>query len=325
MLAMTELVYYPDNQPGIHRVRRGKGFSFIAPDGTRISDLSERQRLMKLAVPPAYHNVWICPLENGHLQATGIDSRARKQYRYHPAWSQARSESKFSTLADFGAALPTLRRRISRDLTSEAGDLKFALAAAVFLIDRLSLRIGTRDYAVENGSYGALTLKRRHVRLTDGCVKVDFVAKGGKRVQQRITDRKLMRILEKARDIPGAELLGWCDAEGNRHCISSSGLNAYLSESSGGEFTAKTFRTWAGTVAAFEAATGPAPATIGAIAAAAAARLHNTPAIAKSSYIHPSVLALAGIPVDSASCETITGLSATETALLRFLQAQTTA
>ena len=257
------------------------------------------------------------------FQATGIDARSRKQYKYHPAWSQAQAESKFSTLVEFGLGLPALRRRVARDLSCDAGEQTFALAAAVFLIDRLSLRIGTRDYAVQNGSYGALTLKRRHVRLADGHVTVNFVAKGGKRVRHRIADRKLMRILGKAHDLPGAELFGWLDADGTRHAISSSGLNAYLAEASGGNFTAKTFRTWAGTVAAFEVAAGPEPATVGQIVAAAAQRLNNTPAIAKSSYIHPLVLGLAGRSFDHPAAASVAGLSKAESSLLHFLQAET--
>lgn len=322
MLATTDLVYYPDSEPGIRRLRRGTGFSFIAADGTRIDNTAERKRLMQLAVPPAYEQVWICPLQNGHLQATGLDARLRKQYKYHAAWSQAQSTTKFSTLVDFGLALPALRRRVARDLASEAGEQSFALAAATFLIDRLSLRIGTRDYAVQNGSYGALTLKRRHVQLADGHVTMNFVAKGGKRVRRRIADRKLMQILGKARDLPGAELLGWLDADGTRHSISSSGLNAYLADASGGDFTAKTFRTWAGTVAAFGAAAGAEPATIGQITAAAADRLHNTPAIAKSSYVHPAVLGLAGQAFAAQAADAIAGLSKVETGLLHFLQSQ---
>lgn len=323
MAAEVDLVYYPDSEPGIRRIRRGKGFSYIGPDGALIRGAAQ-ERLRKLAVPPAYDRVWICPLENGHLQATGFDARARKQYRYHPAWSQTQSAFKFSTLIDFGLALPAIRRRVARDLAREAGEPEFALAAAVFLIDRLSLRVGSRDYAVQNGSYGALTLKRRHVRLADDHVKLNFIGKGGKRVVKRIVDRKLMRILEKAHDLPGAELLGWVDGIGQRHAISSSSLNAYLSGADAA-FTAKTFRTWAGTAAAFTAACDQQPVTVGAMAEAAAARLHNTPAIAKSSYIHPDVLALAGEPFVMPPADPVAGLSKVEAGLLGFLQSRQTA
>ena len=315
----SDLVYYPDSQPGIRRKRCGRGFSYISIDGTTIDGGAERQRLARLAIPPAYENVWISPLVNGHLQATGTDVRSRKQYRYHPAWSQARSSTKFSSLASFGEALPAIRRRIARDLQAEAGELSFALAAAVFLIDRLSLRIGTREYAVQNGSYGALTLKRRHVRLNDGVVHLNFTAKGGKKVNRKIADGKMMRILEKARDLPGADLLVWVDSEGERHTISSTSLNAYLSGISGADFTAKTFRTWAGSVAAFDAAASAERITIGLMAQAASERLFNTPTIAKSSYIHPAVLDLAGKTLGKLGDETISGLSRAENGLLNFL------
>lgn len=324
MPAGADLVYYPDSEPGLQRVRRGRGFSYIAPDGSRIPPGAEQDRLRKLAVPPAYDRVWICPLENGHLQATGFDARGRKQYRYHPAWSQTQSAFKFSTLIEFGQALAPIRRRVARDLTNDAGDPDFALAAAVFLIDRLSLRVGSRDYAVQNGSYGALTLKCRHVRLAEDHVKLNFIGKGGKRVVKRIVDRKLMRILQKAHDLPGAELLSWHDADGQRHAISSTSLNTYLAEASGGAFTAKTFRTWAGTTAAFAAASAAPPVTVGTMAEAAAERLHNTPAIAKSSYIHPAVLALAGKPFSIPPADPVAGLSRAESALLSFLKSTTT-
>ncbi len=323
MLTRADLVYYPDSRPGIRRVRRGRGFTYIAPDGTRIDRGAERQRLEALAVPPAYERVWMCPLPDGHLLATGYDARARKQYRYHPDWASARSETKFASLAAFGRALPAIRRRVARDLSAESGELDFALAAAVTLIDRLALRVGNEEYARENETYGALTLRRKHVRLRDGAVRLRYTSKGGKLVRRQIADRTLFRALEKARDLPGAELLTWIDEAGAAHAVGSATLNRYIGEAAGeaGAFTAKTFRTWAGTLAAFEVATAGPPATIGAMIEAAAGRLHNTPAIARRSYVHPEVVALAGKTApELPEGIRLRGLAAAEGRLLSFLE-----
>lgn len=318
------LVYVTDAMPGIRRLKRGKGFSYLAPDGTAIERGPERERLEKLGVPPAYENVWMCPLPQGHLQATGFDQRARKQYRYHMLWSQHRSGNKFDRLVEFGHCLPAIRARLQRDLKAPPGDPRFALAAAVTLIDRLSLRVGNEEYARENGSYGALTLRNRHVRLHDGEIRLDFKAKSGQRVRRSLKDRRLLRILEKASDLPGAELLTWVDRMGHVHTLSSTQLNGYLDEADGDEdlaFTAKTFRTWAGTLAAYERVEEGDRPKVKALAEAASQRLHNTPTVAKGSYIHPRVLALAGEPPpDLGPAEPIPGLSPAERRLLAFLE-----
>lgn len=317
------LVFYPDSRPGIRRQRCGRGFTYVAPDGTRVPAGPERDRLVALAVPPAYECVWLCPLPNGHLQATGRDVRGRKQYRYHEAWSAARAETKFASLADFGRCLPSLRRRVARDLDTDAGDRSFALAAAVRLIDRLCLRVGNRRYAQLNGSYGVLTLRPRHVRLKDGQISISYTSKGGRKVRRRLSDRALARVLEKARDLPGAELLSWVDEEGTPHRIDSAELNRYIAEAGGGEgFTAKTFRTWAGTLAAFRLVDGGAEPTLTEMAEAAAVVLGNTPRIARASYIHPAVAALAesgGRTLPSPKRRRA-GLSAAENRLLAFLE-----
>lgn len=314
------LEYYPDSRPGIRRERRGRGFSYVAPDGTRIDRGPERLRLEKMGVPPAYDRVWMCPLPNGHLMATGFDARGRKQYRYHPDWHAARAETKFGNLAEFGRALPAIRRRIDRDLRAEAGEPDFALAAALALIDRLALRVGHDEYARENGSHGALTLRRRHLRLSDDGLRLCFTAKGGRKVNRLVRDRGLQRALEKARDLPGAVLLGWIDAEGRPHAVHSHALNRYLSDAGGAAgFTAKTFRTWTGTLAAFDLLRAGQAPTIRAMAEAAAERLHNTPAIARKSYIHPQVIAGAGGLPDLPPSLDLRGLRAGERALLAFL------
>ncbi|MCV3272765.1 DNA topoisomerase IB [Roseobacter sinensis] len=290
---MPQLVYYPDDQPGISRRKCGRGFRYIGPDGTAIDDQTERQRLAALAVPPAYDDVWMCPLPNGHLLATGRDARQRKQYRYHPDWTSERAKTKFDMLADFGRRLPRIRRRVRRDLAGDAGAKRFALASAVTLIDRAALRVGSDEYVRENGSYGALTLRRRHVSLRGNRIKLDYTAKGGKRVRKQIADRTLARMLNKIGDLPGASLLTWLDDDGAPRTLSSQALNAYIASAAGrDEVTAKTFRTWAGTLAAFEVAQA-GPTTIKELSNAAARRLHNTPSIARDSYIHPEVIALA--------------------------------
>ncbi|KNG92378.1 DNA topoisomerase IB [Pseudaestuariivita atlantica] len=287
------LRYYPDDQPGILRRRCGRGFSYVAPDGTRIDRGAERKRLDALAVPPAYDDVWMSPFANGHLQATGRDARRRKQYRYHPVWVEERARDKYADLPAFGEGLPRLRRRIRADLKGEAGEERFALAAAAALIDRMALRAGSEAYTEQNGSYGALTLRNRHLTLDGSKVRLDYTAKGGQRVRKARSDRTLARALEAVQDHGGATLFSFVGADGAVRSLRSETLNAYLAEHTATNATAKTFRTWAGSVAAFDVAR-QGGATIKAMAAAAAERLHNTPTIARNSYIHPEVIALAG-------------------------------
>ncbi|SDG28502.1 DNA topoisomerase IB [Sulfitobacter delicatus] len=321
MTAPASLRYYPDSSPGISRRRCGKGFSFFAPDGRCIKDKEERARLVSLAVPPAYKDVWITPYENGHLLATGFDAKGRKQYRYHPLWAEAQAQEKYAGLADFAETIPRLRRRVRRDLKGELGARAFALAAAVAMIDRLSLRVGNQIYAETNQTYGTLTLKRQHLRLRDGKLQASFMAKGGKRVRRQIANRTLMRALQKIRDLPGAELLTWLDDEGQPRSLTSSALNDYISEVTGAEgFSAKTFRTWAGTLAAFEVALAEDTPTIKAMAEAASKRLHNTPTIARNSYIHPEVIELCKTPQPLPEARDIDEMTQAEARLLTFLQ-----
>ncbi|MAY87380.1 MAG: DNA topoisomerase [Pseudooceanicola sp.] len=313
------LLWYPDSEPGITRVRCGRGFSYRGADGTTIARGAERARIEALAVPPAYDNVWISPHARGHLLATGMDARHRKQYRYHPDWAEARALLKFGGLAEFGRTLPRIRRRIARDLAEEAGSEAFALAAAALLIDRLSLRVGNKAYTRENGSYGALTLTRRHLRLTRTGLNLSYKAKGGLAVRRRLTDRKLLRVLEQVRDLPGATLMSWVDDEGTSRSLTSGGLNEYLSEAAGSDTTAKVFRTWAGSLAAFEAVERGAE-TIKALSEAAAARLANTPTVARNAYIHPKVIDLLETPQTLESAG-LRGLSATENRMLTLIDA----
>jgi DNA topoisomerase-1 len=315
------LTYYPDDRPGISRHRCGRGFSYRAPDGTRIDDPKERARIEALAVPPAYEDVWICPLDLGHLQATGRDARARKQYRYHPDWRAWRDAQKFDQLATFGAALPALRRRIRRDLREhEAGEHAFAVAAILALLDRVSLRVGHPDYTRENKTFGATTLRGRHLALDGDRLRLSFPGKGGRRVRQALTDRTLNRILTRLGDLPGPQLVTWVDETGAPRSVTSEEVNAALSEATGTEgLTAKTFRTWNGTTAALEAALTMERPTIKAMSEAASKRLHNTPTIARKSYIHPDVIALSEEPRDLGAAPDVRGLRKSESRLLHLL------
>lgn len=291
------LLYYPDDRPGIRRKRQGRGFSYLAPDGTRIDRGSERKRIDALAVPPAYDDVWISPKPNGHLQATGRDTRARKQYRYHPDWTEWRAQKKYDDLATFGAALPRIRRAIRAGLKEETGDREFALAAVLALIDRASIRVGNAEYTERNGSRGAVTLTGRHVDFEDGEIRLSYTAKGGKKVRKRLRDRTLLRALDRLADLPGGTLFTWQDDDGTLRDVGPEQINRHLSELAGQDgITAKTFRTWAGTEAALAVALDAEDLTIKAMAEAAAERLANTPTIARNSYIHPAVIDLAEVP-----------------------------
>ena len=292
-----DLIYYNDDRPGIRRRKCGRGFTYIAPDGTHIDDATERQRITSLAVPPAYHDVWISPKHNGHLQATGRDDRMRKQYRYHPDWTAFQAATKFDNLADFGAALPKIRRRILADLKTDPGDRAYAVATVLALLDRTAIRVGNADYAEENGTYGATTLKPRHLTLNDGEIRLTYTGKGGKKVRRALRDRTLNKALNRLQDLKGAELVTWLDDAGHPRAVTADAVNATLLDITGNDaLTAKTFRTWAGSATAMEIALAEEDLTIKAMAEAASDRLANTPTIARNSYIHPQVIELADVP-----------------------------
>ena len=325
-MALDGLVYYPDTQPGVLRQRRGRGFSYVAPDGTRIARGPERRRIESLGIPPAYDDVWICPLGNGHLQATGRDARRRKQYRYHPDWTAQRDAQKYDQLADFAATLPALRRWITAHLGDGIGEESTAIAAALALIDRASVRVGNPEYAAQNDSYGATTLTDEHVDTQGALAKLEFTAKGGKTVRAELYGRKLARVLDACQDLPGAEVLSWQDTAGTVRPLRSQQVNDQLRAICGDTVTAKTLRTWNGTHAAWQAAmTSTGTPTIKAMAEAASERLHNTPAIARKSYIHPAVIGLSDgtEPARNAlrSAKDAPGLRAGEAGLAAFLSA----
>lgn len=293
MVEDPALRYYPDKRPGISRKRQGNGFEYFAPDGTSIEASKERQRLDGMAIPPAYTGVWMSPVENGHLWATGRDARDRKQYRYHPKWRQFRQASKFETLADFAKNLPRIRGWIARNLSADAGSQDAAIAIVLALIDRASLRTGTADYARENQTYGATTLLEEHVSFKDGITHIRYRGKGGKRVKKNLSGQRLQKAMHRAADLPGADLAVWQDDAGNIRQIRSEHINEKISELSENTGTAKSFRTWNGTLAAFRQVTAkPDTPTIKAMSEAAAEALHNTPSIARNNYIHPRVIDL---------------------------------
>ncbi|MBD3805016.1 MAG: DNA topoisomerase IB, partial [Thioclava sp.] len=220
-LEKAGLVYVSDEEPGIRRVRRGRGFSYQLPDGSILDDPIVRQRIRALALPPAYHDVWICTKANGHLQATGYDARNRKQYFYHPEWQALRSQQKFDDLLGFAESLPAIRRRVERDLGAPSDEAHFLLAALIVLLDETHLRVGNRSYAKENHTYGATTLLKQHLSLDGEQVEIRFRAKGGKRVSKRLKSPRLQRILEEIADLPGRELFSWRDDAG-LHRVESS-------------------------------------------------------------------------------------------------------
>ena len=327
-IADLGLIYVSDTEPGIRRSRKGKGFCYRLPDGKLVADPELKDRIAALGLPPAYDDVWICLQENGHLQATGYDARGRKQYRYHKDWNAFRSVEKFHQLIEFGQALPKIRRQALRDLDTGVDDIRGVLAALTTLLDEAHLRVGNQAYVKENGTYGATTLLKRHIKLNDGKIELKFRAKGGKRVQRSLKHPRLQKILEEIADLPGRQLFVWKDETGSLKPVESGRLNSYLAEISGIAISAKTFRTWAGSLAGFGVARsaileGRRP-TVKEMAEASAEVLHNTPAISRSSYIHPRIIALADrerdVPEEMPEAAApLRGLRAEENRLLDFL------
>jgi DNA topoisomerase I len=292
------LRYVGDATPGIRRKRAGKGWSYIGPDGKPIRDADELKRINALAIPPAYTDVWICPDPRGHIQATGRDAKGRKQYRYHPRWREVRDETKYSRMIAFAQALPAIRERVEHDLSLPGLPREKVLAAVVRLLETTLIRVGNEEYAKTNKSFGLTTMRDRHVNIEGSTVRFHFVGKSGKQHQIMLNDRRLAKIVRRCRDIPGYDLFQYLDEQGNRVDVKSDDVNAYLREISGQEFTAKDFRTWAGTVLAcmalqeFESVDADAQKKKNVVRAIerVAERLGNTPAVCRKSYVHPAVL-----------------------------------
>ena len=291
------LVFTQDDMPGITRKRRGKGFSYYDAKGKLIRDHAERQRINRLAIPPAYEQVWICPDPNGHLQATGRDARGRKQYRYHPAYREQQDAAKFARLASFGAKLPAIREQIEKDISARGTSRTCVLATILHLLDCTAIRIGNALYAKQNRSYGLTTLHCRHVALEASQIRFRFNGKGGRKWDVSLRHRRVAKVLRGLQDLPGQQLFRYKDGDELR-AVTSDDINAYLRELGGEDFSAKDFRTWCGTVTAFsslcelrqqEAPPPPEKAIREAVARAADA-LGNTPTICRQSYIHPEIL-----------------------------------
>ena len=292
------LRYVSDRGPGIRRKRAGKGWSYVGLDGKPIRDREQLRRFASLAIPPAYTDVWISPDPNGHIQATGRDARGRKQYRYHPRWHEARDETKYGRMIAFAQALPALRERVNHDLALPGLPRAKVLAAVVRLLEVSLIRVGNEEYARTNESFGLTTMRDEHVEVTGGTVRFHFRGKSGKEHSVHIHDRRLAKIVQRSQDLPGEELFGYVDDNGERQTIDSGDVNAYLREVTGQDFTAKDFRTWAGTTLAaralqeFEAFDSDAQAKRNILQAieSVAERLGNTGAVSKKSYIHPAVI-----------------------------------
>jgi DNA topoisomerase-1 len=292
------LRYVMDRRPGIQRKRVGKTFRYINVDGAPITAENELERIAKLSIPPAWTDVWISPVSNGHLQATGRDAKGRKQYRYHPKWTEVRNETKFHRMVAFGMILPEIRARIGRDLRLSGLQRERVLATVVQLMDETCIRVGNAEYARENNHYGLTTLEHEHVQVSGDILHFQFVGKAGQEREVDVRDRRVARIVKRMVNLPGYELFQYIDEGGDHHTIESTDVNEYLHEIAGEDITAKDFRTWHGTVRAAQALSdlgmfdsdSQAKHNVVEAIKAAAEHLGNTPAICRKSYVHPQVL-----------------------------------
>ncbi len=292
------LRYVSDTAPGIRRVRRGGHFRYVGPDDTITTDAERLARIQALVIPPAWDDVWICADARGHLQATGRDSRGRKQYRYHTKWRTVRDETKYDRMVAFGEALEGIREQTAKDLALPGLPREKVLAAVVRLLESSLIRVGNAEYARDNKSFGLATMRDRHVDFEGTTIEFSFRGKSGKRHSIAVRDRRLANVVRRCRDIPGQQLFQYIDKAGERQSIDSADVNAYLQEVTGETFTAKDFRTWAGTVLAslalqeFASFDSEAEAKRNIVRAVerVAERLGNTPTICRKCYIHPAVL-----------------------------------
>jgi DNA topoisomerase-1 len=332
------LRYVSDDRPGIQRRKRGKGFSYLLPNGQALQNPKELERIRILAIPPAWTGVWICPVPNGHLQATGRDARGRKQYRYHTEWRSVRDETKFGRMILFGEALPKIRERIEADLSQRGLPRAKVLAAVVKLLETTLIRVGNREYMKQNNSYGLTTLRDGHVDVEGSKVRFEFRGKSGKDHSVEIQDRRLARVVEQCRDLPGQTLFQYIDENGEQQKVLSEDVNAYLKEISGEDFTAKDFRTWGGTVLMLAALMNvgicesekDANRAVVQAVKDVAANLGNRPAICRKYYIHPILIetfiqgelidALADVVEESEDDGATSGLRTLEAQVLGLLR-----
>lgn len=329
----ASLRYVSDGAPGIRRLRHRGGFRYLDPSGRPVRDPDVVARIRSLAIPPAWQDVWICTIPHGHLQATGRDARGRKQYRYHPRWRAVRDETKFDRMLEFGRALPRIRRQVARDLNLPGMPREKVLATIVRLLERTRIRVGNEEYARVNGSFGLTTFRNRHAKVNGSTVRFQFRGKSGKYHVVELTDARLARLIRACRDIPGSELFQFIDETG-LHSIESGDVNEYLRQVSGRDFTAKDFRTWAGSVLAARllgerlphASARQARRMAKEVIEQVAGCLGNTPAICKRSYIHPGILTaydrgqLATWPKERLQAADRSRLDPGEKAFLRLLE-----
>ncbi|MFY9824712.1 MAG: DNA topoisomerase IB [Thermoanaerobaculia bacterium] len=292
------LRYVTDDEPGIRRRKSGKGFTFLDPQGKTVKDRKVVERIKKLAIPPAWTDVWICPRANGHLQATGRDARGRKQYRYHAGWRSVRDETKFGRMVAFGETLPQIRERVDQDLSLRGLPREKVVAAVVKLLETTLIRVGNPEYAKQNNSFGLTTLRNRHVDVSGATLRFEFRGKSGQEHSVEIHDRRLARIVRQIRDLPGQKLFQYLDDDGERQSISSEDVNDYLRAITGEDFSAKDFRTWGGTVLALSALLELGPcetekeashAVVEAVKRVSSS-LGNRPAICRKFYVHPLII-----------------------------------
>ncbi|MGH8718660.1 MAG: DNA topoisomerase IB [Burkholderiales bacterium] len=295
----AQLRYVSDAEPGIRRQRSGKKFVYLDAQGEKLADAGDLLRIKSLAIPPAWTDVWICARDNGHLQATGRDARGRKQYRYHKRWREVRDENKYDRLLAFAAVLPKLRRRVARDLKARGLPRRKVLATVVSLLESTLVRVGNDEYARHNKSFGLTTLRDRHVKPAGQQVRFEFNGKGNIAHVISVSDPRLAKIVKRCRDLPGYTLFQYVDDNGEPRSIEADDVNAYLRETMRAEFTAKDFRTWAGTVLAYHALSklngfesqAQAKRNVASALESVANRLGNTKTVCRSCYIHPEVIA----------------------------------
>ena len=323
----TKLCYVDDSLPGITRRKLAHGWAYYDPKGDRITDRDEIDRLNAIALPPAYEDAWFCPSPHGHVQATGVDAKGRKQYRYHPGFRAQQEAEKYGRCADFGRALPRLRARVESDLASRGLAHDTVVAAVVRLLDLGKVRVGNEGYAKANKSFGATTLRNRHAKVAGSKLRLEYIGKSGKKQSLTVEDKRLARIVKRTQDLPGQRLFEYLDAAGVPLPIDSAEVNSYIREATGGDFTAKHFRTWGASLLAFQhilAAGKDDKLSLKPMLEAVAASLGNTPAISRKSYIHPALIemcrggdaaGLCGLKLPRATRY----MSPTERALIGFL------
>jgi len=328
------LNYVNPDDPGLTRRKAGKGFRYLDANGAPVDDPVTLDRIRRLVIPPAWKNVWICPSADGHLQAVGTDEKGRRQYLYHPRFRALREEAKFEHMIAFAEALPALRERVTKDMARPGLGRDKVLATVVHLLETTMIRVGNMAYAKENGSFGLTTLRVRHVKVEGSEIRFEFKGKSGKAWRLGVKDRRVARIIKACQDLPGQQLFQYLDDDGDRQTVTSSDVNAYLKAITGGEVTAKDFRTWIGTVLAATSlaelgeATSPTAAKrlLSQAIKVVAGRLGNTPTVCRKCYVHPEVMNayLAGeLALDIR--ETVgAALDPVESAVLAFLRGRLT-